>query len=140
MNRTAQRLVVTVLGLVAVSTSAFARPHSMKHGHADLAIPGDAMAGSEVFKTRCAACHGKQAEGTALAPPLVGALGSKAASSPFAGYTTALKASGVVWSPAKLDGFLAGPAKLVPGTAMMVSVAKAEDRENLIAYLATLRK
>jgi len=32
------------------------------------------------------------------------------------------------------------PAKLVPGTAMRASVAKDQDRDNLVAYLATLRK
>jgi len=140
MNRHARPIAATILALMAISTGASAKPHPGKPADSAPVAQGDASAGSDIFKTRCAACHGKQGEGGALAPPLLGVVGAKAASSPFAGYTAALKASGAVWSPAKLDGFLAGPGKLIPGTAMIAIVPKAEDRQNLIAHLATLKR
>ncbi|MGZ3272498.1 MAG: c-type cytochrome [Caulobacteraceae bacterium] len=126
--------------MIAVCSQANAKPHHARPVHAAPAIPGDATAGYEVFKSHCSACHGKQGEGAALAPPLLGVVGARAASSTFTGYTAALKASGAVWTPAKLDAFLSGPAKLIPGTAMMMSLPNGEDRQNLIAYLATLKK
>lgn len=130
-----------LFALTAAWTSALAQPHSGAHAHMSPPdVRGDAAAGAQVFKTSCAVCHGKQGEGTGLAPALVGVVGAKAASSSYPAYTPALKASGMVWSPGKLEDFLAGPAKLVPGTAMRASVAKDQDRDNLVAYLATLRK
>ena len=133
-------IAVAILGLIAVTGQTNAQPRPAKPLPKAQAVPGDPAAGSEIFKSHCAVCHGKQGEGAALGPPLVGVVGAKAASSAFAGYTAALKASGAVWTPDKLDTFLSGPGKLIPGTAMMVSLPKAEDRQNLIAYLATLRK
>ena len=53
-------------------------------------------------------------------------------------YSQALGSSGLTWTPANLDRFLAGPAKLVPGTAMQVALPDAAKRADLIAYLATL--
>ena len=54
-------------------------------------------------------------------------------------YTPAMKASGVVWTPAELDRFLQGPRKLIPGTAMSVTVNDPVQRRDLIAYLGTLK-
>ena len=140
MNRNTRPIAITLLALVAVSSHAQAKHRAPKPAPVDAAAQGDPAAGSEVFKTHCFACHGKEGGGTALAPPLLGVVGSKAATSPFSAYSPALKASGAVWSPAKLDSFLAGPGKLIPGTRMAVSLPKVDDRQNLIAYLATLKK
>jgi len=46
-----------------------------------------------------------------------------------------MKRSGIVWSAATLDGFLAAPSQVVPGTAMYVDVRDAKERADLIAYL-----
>ena len=140
MHRNAQHIAITILALIAVCSHANAKAHHANSVQAAPAVPGDATAGFEIFKSHCSACHGKQGEGAALAPPLLGVVGARAASSTFTGYTAALKASGAVWTPAKLDGFLSGPGKLIPGTAMMASLPNAEDRQNLIAFLATLKK
>lgn len=55
----------------------------------------------------------------------------------FGSYTPALKASGITWDAAALDKFLASPTTAVVGTNMVVPVPKAEDRHDLIAFLAT---
>jgi cytochrome c len=101
---------------------------------------GDAAAGATLFKMRCAICHGQQGEGGALAPSLKGIVGSKAASGTFARYTPALKGSGLTWTRANLDSFLAKPAGLVPGTAMVIAVPAPAERANILAHLATLKK
>lgn len=100
------------------------------------AFAQDAAAGGADFKQRCQTCHAGPPN--AIAPNLAGVVGRKAASTSFT-YSSALKASGLTWSPATLDRFLASPAKTVPGTRMLVSTPDAKQRANLIAYLATLK-
>jgi cytochrome c len=51
-------------------------------------------------------------------------------------YSPALKASGIVWTPAMLDRWLQGPQKLVPGAKMYFTLPKPQDRADVIAYLA----
>lgn len=100
--------------------------------HAD----GDAALGKTLF-SRCAACHAVTAQNK-VGPGLAGVFGRKAASVDGFRYSKALTATDIVWDDATLEQFLAGPAKMVPGTSMAVSVPKPEDRTNLIAYLKTL--
>ena len=110
---------------------------------ADAAVlaPADPAHGRQVFAARCGLCHSAGlGEGEAgQGPPLAGVVGRKAASAPGFDYSGALKASGLVWTPANLDRFLAGPSRLVPGTAMPVAVGEAKTRADLIGYLATVK-
>jgi cytochrome c2 len=99
--------------------------------------PGDPAKGADVFNDRCTDCHTLGATGQG--PDLVGVVGRPAASLPGYPYTAALKASGLTWTPANLDLFLQGPRKLVPATAMDVTVPTEEERRDLIAYLATAK-
>ena len=68
----------------------------------------------------------------------MGIFGRRAGSGSNFNYTKALVESGLTWDSATLDRFLTSPMKAVPGTAMLIPVPNAEDRRNLIAYLATL--
>ena len=70
-----------------------------------------------------------------MGPHLKGLFGRKAGTVEGARYSKAMKESGIVWSAATLDGYLANPRAYLPGTTMSVGVSKAEDRANLIAYL-----
>ncbi len=97
--------------------------------------PGDATTGGAVFEDRCAICH--VAAGGGQGPSLKSLIGRKAASVPGFEFTPALKASGLTWTAAALDGFLTNPRRAVPGTAMPIRVADAKQRADLIAYLAT---
>ena len=105
------------------------------------AAPGDAVHGKQVFAARCGLCHsaGPGVGEAGQGPPLAGVMGRKAASAAGFDYSDALKTSKLVWTPADLDRFLAGPSKLVPGTAMPVAVGDGKTRADLIAYLATVK-
>jgi cytochrome c len=104
------------------------------------AAAGDASKGKALFDAQCSLCHSASAGVEGQAPSLNGVVGRKAASDPgFPAYTRQLKASGLTWTPANLEKFLSGPATLVPGTAMPIALASPQDRQNVIAYLASLK-
>ena len=101
---------------------------------------GDPVKGKAMFTQQCMLCHSATAGLEGAAPSLFGVVGRKAASDPgYSGYSHALKGSGLTWTRANLDTFLSGPAKLVPGTAMPITVNQAQDRANVISYLASLK-
>lgn len=89
----------------------------------------------------CKACHSVD-KGAApkMGPNLFGVLGTKAGARPGYAYSPALKGSGLTWTKENLDRYLAGPAKLVPGTKMaMPGTANAESRKAIVDYLASLK-
>lgn len=95
--------------------------------------------GAKIFRQRCQACHTDVAgEPAKVGPNLAGVVGRKAAATKFA-YSPALKSSGLVWTKANLDRYLAAPTKTVPGTRMVIAVSAKPDRDALIAYLAKKR-
>ena len=105
------------------------------------ALAADANAGRQAFGAQCALCHSAAPNdnGGAQGPSLIGILGRKAAASGGYGYSRALRESDLTWDEATLDRFLAAPTEVVPGSAMVVAVPSATDRENLIAYFAAVR-
>lgn len=99
---------------------------------------GDASAGRTVFSAQCVGCHAIKPGQVTMGSSLVGVVGRKAGSLAGFKYSAAMKASGLTWDEATLDGFLAAPAKKVPGTSMPLGLASPKDRADVIAYLATL--
>lgn len=98
------------------------------------AVPGPD--GETLFRQRCQSCHSVTPGVTSpLAPNLAGVLGRKAAATGF-NYTPALRASGLTWSRANLDRFLAAPPRLVPGTGMATSLPDPRQRAAIIDFLA----
>jgi cytochrome c len=101
---------------------------------------GDAAQGKTVFQ-RCAICH-KVEKGAAggLGPNLFGVVGRKAATQPGFEYSGPLKAANITWTNDKLAQWVAGPAKMVPGTKMAFPgiTSKGEVRD-VVAYLNTLK-
>lgn len=99
------------------------------------AVSGDADAGSELYATECRGCHS-----VSIAPSLRGIIDRPVASlASFSGYSAALKSkSDVTWTEANLDAFLTGPQAFAPGALMTKSIADAQQRADIIAYLATL--
>jgi cytochrome c len=104
-----------------------------------LAPGGDATHGEVLFKQRCMICHQPDPGGkNGVGPALYGAFGRKAGQAPGFVYSDNLKASGVVWTPQKLNQWIQKPASLVPGVKMVLApVSAAKDRADIIAYLRT---
>jgi cytochrome c len=99
---------------------------------------GDAAAGKQVL-ARCAACHSTVSGENKVGPSLAGIFGRKSGSETGYSYSAALKAATITWDERTLDQYLANPAANVPGTKMLVGLPNAADRENIIAYLQTLK-
>ena len=103
-------------------------------------VKGDAGKGKILFGSQCMLCHSVAPGQEGAAPNLAGVVGRKAASDAgFPAYSKALKTSGLIWTAAKLDSFLSGPAKLVPGTNMPITLPNPADRANVVAYLASVK-
>jgi cytochrome c len=101
---------------------------------------GDAKAGADIFK-RCAVCHtSEKGGGDGLGPNLSGVFGRKAASRPGFAYSAPLKKSSLVWNEANLTKWVAGPARVVPGTKMtFAGLSSKKQQADVVAYLATLK-
>src|SRR5262245_60977843 len=94
---------------------------------------GDAEAGKALYQARCAACHSLDYNG--VGPAHRGVFGRAPAQAPGYAYSDALKAVRRVWNDETLDRWLANPEAVAPGQKMGVSVADANERSDLIAYL-----
>lgn len=104
---------------------------------ATLMANADPARGEKEFG-KCKACH--RLDGTdGVGPHLNGVVGrDKASVAGFAYSQAALDMPGV-WTDENLFGFIENPRGYMPGTKMtFAGLRKAEDRANLIAYLATV--
>ncbi len=110
-----------------------------------LALTGAAQAqnlpsverGMALYESRCGACHSVDAN--RVGPAHQGVVGRKAGSAPGYAYSTALASSKLVWTRANLQAWLAGPEAVIPGQAMNYSLGDAREREDVVAFLATLK-
>ena len=102
---------------------------------------GDAAAGATYFRSRCSSCHTSEHGGpNKIGPNLFGVYGRRAGLATGYTFSSALQASGIVWTPDKLKAFLANPRMALPGTKMtFAGISKDTDNANTIAYLATLK-
>jgi cytochrome c len=110
---------------------------------------GDVAAGERVFKSNCTICHAATAGGLAKmgpaleneqGPTLSGIVGRPSASVPDYSYSEAMKGADKIWDAATLDAYLTPRRNLVPGNKMLfVGLENEQDRQNLVAYLATLK-
>lgn len=98
-----------------------------------LAGEGDAARGKVVFEKRCTGCHGLESDREG--PRLAGVYGRKAGSVAGFDYSAGLKNLGIMWTDANLERWLSDPDLVVKDNNMSISVPKAEDRRDLIAYL-----
>ena len=122
MTRTLHRSLAAALAASALAASAASAQ----------APPGEAL-----FKQQCGTCHTIAPGAPKLGPALKGVVGRKAATVSGYAYSTALKNSGITWTAAKLDAYLAKPTATVPGTKMMIGAANPAQRTAIIAYLST---
>ena len=100
------------------------------------ALGADAAAGKTLFRQQCSICHSAEPgdNGGAQGPNLIGVYGRHAAGAAGFSYTDAMRAAGLDWDAPTLSRFLASPATVVPGSAMVIAVPSAQDRDDLIAY------
>lgn len=107
------------------------------------AAPGasDPLAKGRAAFAACSSCHAIAPGAPAgIGPNLHGVVGRAAGSLAGFAYSDAMAKSGITWTEAELDAFLANPAGKVPGTAMAAGqVADAERRAAVVAYLASLK-
>ena len=100
---------------------------------------GDAAAGQQVFASRCSVCHTTEPSVNKVGPSLAGVFGRKSGTEAGFDYSPALKAAAITWDEKTLDQFIQNPGADVHGTKMFVSVPGNDDRQNVIAYLKTLK-
>lgn len=102
--------------------------------------PADATRGAALFKQRCGICHSTVVDtGPRPAPSMKGIVGRKAGTVANFKYSPALQKYGQAWNKTSLDAFVAAPAKVVPGTFMVISLPAPQDRADVIAYMETLK-
>jgi cytochrome c len=100
---------------------------------------GDPAAGKVVF-AKCGICHSADAGVNKIGPSLHGIVGRQSATIPNFSYSPAMQNAHKVWTEEQLDVYITDPRATVPNTKMIFPGLKSEtDRQNLIAYLATLK-
>lgn len=92
--------------------------------------------GRAVYEARCSGCHSVDAH--RVGPLHRGVLGRRAGAVPGYDYSPALRTTTLVWSPATLTAWLADPEAVIPGQGMGYRLGDAREREDVVAYLATL--
>ena len=92
--------------------------------------------GQALFESRCVACHSLDAN--RVGPALRGVVGRTAGKAKDYFYSEAMAAATHVWDAPKLKAWLTNPENVVPGQEMNYRLDIPTDREDVVAYLATL--
>ncbi len=106
---------------------------------ADLLAVADAAAGEDTFGRACGGCH-KIADGVnGTGPHLYGVVNRPVQAVADFDYSGALIAVNDVWTPESINAFITDPGSYADGTKMAYNgMRSAEDRANVVAYLATI--
>lgn len=94
--------------------------------------------GRAVYAAHCASCH--SADTHQDGPAHRGVVGRRAGALKDFDYSPALRNSKILWTRATLKAWLSDPEALIPGQGMDVSLDSERDREDVVAYLATLKR
>lgn len=97
----------------------------------------DAKRGEQLYAQKCKACHSVDENSTG--PRHRGVFGRRAGTLDDYRYSLALEDQDFDWNDEMLDAWLADPSAVVPGNLMGMVVSDAQDRQDLIAYLKTLK-
>ncbi|MES2192084.1 MAG: c-type cytochrome [Pseudomonadota bacterium] len=99
--------------------------------------PGDVQRGAALYQSRCTACHA--VDSNKIGPAHRGVMGRRIGSLPGYKYSDELAQSRLRWTPQTLNVWLEDPEELIKGQRMGFQVDSAQERADLIAYLATLK-
>jgi cytochrome c len=113
VRRTARAHAITIVRRGGLASLALVAALAVQRASA----AGDPAHGAQVYKT-CALCHAFEKNGAG--PKHAGVVGRIAGTVPDYRYSPALQKSGIVWTDATLDRWLADPQALVPGTKMFL--------------------
>lgn len=94
--------------------------------------------GRAVYAAHCSQCHSTDTHGDG--PAHRGVVGRRAGALQDFDYSPALRNSKILWTRATLKAWLANPEALIPGQGMDYSLDSERDREDVVAYLATLKR
>lgn len=92
--------------------------------------------GQQIVESRCFACHSLDAN--RVGPALRGVVGRKVGTAPDFDYSKAVASAKGTWDTAGIKVWLTDPEKRIPGQEMNYKVELAQDREDVVAYLASL--
>lgn len=125
--RSARAGALVVAAIVAIAASA---------GGAQMVVPKPALpSGEKLFAQQCGVCHSIAPGEHRVGPSLAGVMMRKAGRAPGFAASPALRKSGLTWTPATLDRWLADSAAAVPGSVMNYRQADAAKRSAIIAFL-----
>jgi cytochrome c len=99
------------------------------------AAPEDA--GRVAFNNACRTCHSLKADDNRLGPSLHGIIGAKAGQSTGYAYSQSLRQSGVTWTEATLERWIANPEAVIPNNNMKPysGLADAAVRKKIVDFL-----
>lgn len=94
--------------------------------------------GAALYATHCGSCHSADQHGDG--PAHRGVVGRRAGALKDFDYSPALRTSKILWTRATLKAWLTNPEALIPGQGMDYQLDDAQEREDVVAYLATLKR
>ena len=117
------------LALVALSTPVFADSFS------EIKVE----AGEKLFDAECHRCHADNPTDPSYGPSLVNVVGRGAGTVADYDYSTALAASGIVWTPAALRAWMEDNDGFMPGTKMRhVGITDPVVQDFILSYLQSI--
>jgi cytochrome c len=96
---------------------------------------GSAARGKDLYESRCTACH--SLDHSRIGPAHRGVFGRHAGQVLGFDYSKALRSAHVTWTARSLDRWLTDPEAFLPGQKMGYTVADAQDRADIISFLAS---
>ncbi|MFN7156792.1 MAG: c-type cytochrome [Acidovorax sp.] len=94
--------------------------------------------GRSVYAAHCSSCHSVNVHGDG--PAHAGVVGRRAGALKDFDPSPALQRSKILWTRATLKAWLTNPEALIPGQGMDYQLDDAQGREDVVAYLATLKR
>ena len=117
------------LALIALSSPAFADSYN------EIKVE----AGEKLFDAECHRCHADNPTDPSYGPPLVNVVGRGAGTVVDYDYSTALAASGIVWTPAALRAWMEDNSGFMPGTKMRhVGITDPVVQDFILSYLQSI--